>query len=237
MIVNVDQENDKPLTYRNNYPLASHIYHRLTNSDLTDGSMLHDRDEWSPYTVSKMLPTDSDRSFENDGIHSSIWTFIVRSVNNEIIQALRGSFALDPYIKVGDVVGKVNSIEKGNTPDFSQTVKFDTLSPVMIKEPELAENDKQIIGPEHGEFEKVVGEKLKRSYELATGKDGRKGVDIWIDGYSKTQVRVSHDDDNLLPAWELEGHMRGESEILLNAYHGGIGAKTALGLGCWEVKE
>lgn len=165
------------------------------------------------------------------------WTFIVRSVNDDIIQTLRGSFALDPSINVGKATGRVTSIKDGRLPDFDNTVKFKTLSPVMIKNPKLADGDKKIIGPKTEGFEAVVCRKIEKSYEIATHDDSGEGVEIWIDDHSKTQVRVSHDEDTLLPAWELEGHMRGKKEVLLHAYHGGIGSKTALGLGCWEVVE
>lgn len=237
MVVNIDQKNELPIPYKNHYLLASHLYHRLTNSDLSDGSTLHDRNEWSPYTVSKVLPTDPERRFESDGIYSPTWTFILRSINEEIIQKLRGSFALKPQIKVGKTIGEVKSIKKGKNPDFTTTVEFSTLSPIMIKAPEIAENGKKIVSPEHNKFEDVICKKLQNSYELANDQLVEGKMDIWIDDHSKTQVRVSHNEEDLLPAWELKGHMRGNEEVLRHAYLGGIGAKTALGLGCWEVDD
>lgn len=235
ILVQVDQKNSAPIPYTNTYFLASHIYHRLSNLKIFEDENLHDRDEWSPYTVSKVLPTAKDKRFDEKGIHSSRWSFIVRSLDPQIIQTLRGAFAIDPAIVVGDATGTVKNIISPKKPDFTRPLHFRTLSPVMIISEELTEGDKRVLGPDHPSYEKVLAEKIKKSFTLHTEEESESEVELWIDKYSKTQVRVTHRDDVFLPAWELRGYMRGPANVLEHAYLGGIGAKTALGLGCWDV--
>lgn len=235
VLIYVNQKNKAPIPYTNAYFLASHIYHRLSNLKLFKNEYLHDRNEWSPYTVSKVLPTAKDKQFKKDGIHSSRWSFIIRSLYPQIIQTLRGSFALEPQVVVKNAVGNIKNIVSPAEPRFEKSLHFRTLSPVMIMSDELAEENKRVLGPEHPSYEKVLAQKIKKSFALYNGKDIEGDVELWIDDYSKTQVRVTHREDVFLPAWELQGHMRGPAKILEHAYFGGIGAKTALGLGCWDV--
>jgi len=237
IVVHVDQENDDLIPYRNEYPLASHIYHRITNTDIFEDFDLHGRNEWSPYVVSRVLPTDPEKKFSEDGIYSEIWTFVVRSVEEKIIDTLKGSMSLDPSIRVGGARGEVVKVEEVGAPDLSQkTIKFKTLGPVMIRRNER-KNGKIIAEPTDADFEDLMVEKMIESYKLQTGDYNGKFLEVLITDHSMTRVRVSNNDDNLLPAWTLEGVLRGDPDVLRHAYFGGIGAKTALGLGCWEVEE
>ncbi len=237
IVVHVDQENDGLIPYKNEYFLASHVYHRITNADIFEDFDLHGRNEWSPYVVSRVLPTDPQKEFLDKGIRSSTWTFIVRSVEKRIIDTLKGSISLDPIVSVGEAVGEIVKVEEVELPDLSQEiVKFKSIGPVMIRRKER-KNGKEIAEPTDKDFEDLLTKKMLNSYELRTGDANGKSLDVWITGHSMTQVRVSHNEDTLLPAWTLEGVFRGDGEVLKHAYLSGIGAKTALGLGCWEVKD
>ena len=50
-------------------------------------------------------------------------------------------------------------------------------------------------------------------------------------------VKVSSIDDpsSKLKAFELKGNISGDANIIKFIYHRGLGSKTGLGLGCWEV--
>ncbi len=195
---------------------------------------MHDKKEWTPYTMSLFFPTSDEKRFEKDGIYSSTWSFIFRALDKSIIRVLRGSFAMDPEFKINEAKYEIVSLDEQDIPDFSSPINFKTRSPLIILSPEHSEDGKDAIGPENDYYEDVFIEKMQKFYNMYHETDKEFKVDLEIKDYERKGVRVSKK-GFALPAYELEGRLDAPQELLEFCYLGGFGAKTALGLGCWDV--
>lgn len=232
IMISVKQKNEGLIPFQNGYYLGAHIHERF--KDYPFGDHLHDKNEWSPYTISRVLPTDDDKEFiPGEGIKTKYYVFLFRTLEKDIIKALRGSIAVDPEIQLKNSVGVINGVKELDVPDFSGSVEFETKSGVIIYD---SENKDEILSPKDDNFIREMKEKMRYCYNRYTGEKIDGDLNIMIDDYDKNTVRVSSNGHSV-PAFELEGKMNGTEELLKFSFLSGIGASTALGNGCWDVVE
>jgi len=230
ILVEVKQQNDELIPFKSGYYLGTCIKKKLAsspiNQEMTDG--------WTPYTLSRVLPTAKDKEFlPGKGIKSDIWAFLFRSLDESIIQSFRASVAIDPSIKVRNCIGNVEGIRELDIPNFNKSVKFDTRSPIIIYD----KKHERVLDAEEEDYVEQLKETIINRYEKETSNTFEEDLTILIDNHSKTQVKVSSRKNAHKPGYALEGVMKGPRELLEFAYLGGIGSSTALGCGCWEVSE
>jgi len=230
ILVEVKQTNKEFLPFKSGYYLGACIHDKLGESPL--GGDTHDENGWSPYTLSRALPTDENKEFVPEkGIKTEIWAFLFRSLDENIIQSLRGALTINPHIRLRSAEGRITGVKELEIPDFKNSVKFETRSPILLYDKDCEE----VVGPNDCDYAEEMKNTIINRYQKETGKDVEGDLKVLIDDHNSTQVKVSSKKNVYLPAYEVEGVMKGPADVLRFAYLGGIGSSTALGLGCWEV--
>ncbi len=238
IMIYIETLNDKPIPFKNEYYLSSFIRERLSNSPFFYEDNIHDSNQSTPYTISRIFPLDDDKRFEDDvGIFTEDYSFIFRSLNNDIMKVIRGSLGINPRVKLEDSIGNVKKLNTLNEPQFDNEINFKARSPILLKTPSDLETDNKYLEPTDDKYEEILASNMLETYKRYSCESVGNEVNVKINEYDKTHVRITSKEKITAPAYLLEGKIEASSDILEVAYYGGLGSLTGMGLGCWDVVE
>lgn len=227
VLIRVKNLNNSLLPFEHNYTLAIAIYNKLQYYQNSIRE-LHTKEFQDIHTISTIIPQEPD--FGADGISFQKGFFILRSYYDDIIEHLRLAISLDGTLRVGDLYLEVTGIRETVAPKFeSGTVKFKTLSPVLVRDYE----DRNTFRTHADDVPDNLSRSMVWSYASFTSKTPETPK-ITISSLKRKTVRVSKS-GTVLGAVVLKGTIKGDLDLLQFSYFKGIGSKTGLGLGCWEV--
>jgi CRISPR-associated endoribonuclease Cas6 len=226
-LLRIKNLNGSLLPYEHNYNLSIAIYNKLQYYQ-DSIRKLHTKEFQDIHTISTIIPQEPN--FGTDGISFQKGFFIVRSYYDDIIDHLRLAISLDGTLRVGDLHLEVTGIKDTVAPKFeSGYVKFRTLSPVLVRDFE----DRSTFRTHADDVPDNLSHSMAWSYTSFTSQSSD-NPEITISSLKRKTVRVSKT-GTVLGAVVLRGSIKGDPELLQFSYYKGLGSKTGLGLGCWEV--
>lgn len=212
--------------------MAISIYKKLTyyQKDIRE---LHIPSQIGFYTFSNIITTRGIK-FGNNGLDIPEGYIIFRTLDDKVISYLRLGVMENPFLLIKDVTYKITAIHSIPKQDIlSSDINFKSISPVLVRN---FENRKMYISDER-EIQQNLN--LVLNYQIKTyfGIDSPNIAVSNISSRKKT-VRISSNGkkESITSGFNLSGKIIGSPEIISLLYYRGLGSKTSLGLGCWEVE-
>lgn len=227
ILLKIRNSNGLLLPYEHNYKLATAIYDKLRYYQESVRE-LHRKDFQDIHTISSIIPHNSQ--YHSTGIKFDKGLFVVRSYYDDVIDHLRLAISLDEKIRIGELELVITRIQDTLKPEFNKgKVNFKTISPVLVRD----QADRKTFRTHLDDVPENLAHSMVWSYDSITSNQaGTPSVNIT--NLKRKTVRVSND-GSTLAAVLLTGSIIGDSELLQFSYFKGLGSKTGLGLGCWEV--
>jgi CRISPR-associated endoribonuclease Cas6 len=227
ILLRVKNTDNSLLPYEHNYTLSIAIYNKLQYYQ-DSVRKLHTKEIQDIHTISTIIPQNPQ--YETAGINFQKGFFILRSNYDDIIDHLRLAISLDGTLKVGDLYLEVTGIKDTDEPSFdSGDINFRTLSPVLVRDQE----DRKTFRTHTDDVPENLSLSMSWSFSSFTSKSVEKPT-LTITSLKRKTVRVSKS-GTILGAVVLRGSIQGDPDLLRFSYYKGLGSKTGLGLGCWEV--
>lgn len=229
LILNIKRVSGNVIPYEYNYYVALAFYTKLNRYN-TEVRKLHDRDNISIHTFSNII--SQSFKFGTNGISLDDGFIIFRSIDKRMESHLRLAIAEDPHLRICDATYLVRSIKNTEKPKPKDSYKFRTLSPVVVRD--FESRTKYVDSTEDLELNLrksmtwVLENKLMHSPDK---------LDIKIFNGKRKTVRISSQNkkEAITSGFNLTGSIEADPLTFELLYHKGLGSKTGLGLGCFEV--
>jgi len=246
-----------PVNYQ--YPISAWIYKVIHNGNNGFATWLHQQGYLG---TGKQYKLFTFSQLQLDKFHLDGDRLIISNPEMELIISFWADEAAEPFIKgiftsqtgtLGDQKSKesfrIIQIEKLIEPEFTPTMHYKTLSPIVVSKRRSDGNKNAVfIGPEDEDFTRILKENLinkysawmmsnsqvqSTSFEFGTG-------DFKYKLFSKAKTRLISIKANTPQQTRVKGNL---FEFSLTAphslhkmgYHAGFGEKNSLGFGCVEV--
>ncbi len=232
LVLKTKRISGKIIPFEYNYFLGISIYKKL-NYYQEDVRKLHTAKQIGLYTFSNIISGKKVEHGDN-GLDIGEGFIIFRTLDNKISSYLRLGIMENQNLIIKDVLYKVISIKKINIiPKFESKIRFKTLSPVLVRD---FRNKKMFISDPkmvQKNLNLIIDYQMKRYFEL-------KNSYVYLDNISATKktIRISSNGkkESITTGFNIKGTISGSPEALMILYYHGLGSKTSLGLGCWEVE-
>lgn len=233
-LINLTRTKGTIIPYEYNYYLSICIYSKLKLYQ-ANVRKLHDKNQPGLHTISNIISFETRRGI--NGLDIPKGFIIVRSINQEINDFLRLGLALEPTIQICDVTYAVKGVRKIADKISTKTeVKFKSISPVLVRD----FVNKKLFVDNEDRLEKNLNELTKWTLEHNYGFSPAtlKNLKITVDKSKQKSVRISNTKakESITTAFQISGRIIANPEVLKILYYKGLGSKTSLGLGCWEVE-
>ena len=232
--LSIRRVDGKIIPFGYNYFIGISIYKKLLNFQ-EDIIPLHTGAQVGIYTFSNIISPfiPSSELFADNGLNIDKGYIIFRTLNEKLIDYLRLGILQDNKIRIKDTVYEVSRIE--NIKPYNSDVwelKFKSLSPILVRD--------YIRKGLYVNNEKNVASNLKLVIENQLSKFfGINGSSVNFTNltHRKKSIRISSNGkkESISTGFEVSGTIIAQPDILKLLYYKGLGSKTSLGLGCWEV--
>jgi CRISPR-associated endoribonuclease Cas6 len=232
-IVSIERSKGKIIPFEYNYYLSISVYSKLEIYQ-QEIKQLHQKNQPGIHTISNII--SNGVKYSNEGLDVQKGFFILRSIDNKIGPYFRLGLSSDPYIKIVNTIYDVKSVrDSPGRLNGQEQVKFRTLSPVLVRDfynRKLFVTDAEKV---EENLNLITKWSLKNQFGISEGVSDNISIKI-MEKHPKT-VRVSSgpQKESRTRAFDLRGEIAGDPGVLEVLYHRGLGSKTGLGLGCWEV--
>ncbi len=228
----IKRENGKIIPFEYNYFLGISIYKKLSYYQ-EDVRKLHTRQQIGIYTFSNII-TDKKINYGDNGLDIEGGFIIFRTLDNKITSYLRLGILENQIFKIKDVTYRLTGIKSiSKIPKFEPDIKFKTLSPVLVRDftnKKMFVNDPDKV---QENLNSIINYQMKTYF-------GIENSDIYLSDISCTRktIRISSIEkkESITSGFNIKGRITGSSDALTLLYYHGLGSKTSLGLGCWEVE-
>ncbi|WP_321429124.1 CRISPR-associated endoribonuclease Cas6 [uncultured Methanolobus sp.] len=235
--ITIRKTSSSPLHYDYQYGLASMLYHRLTNANITLANELHSHQGFKFYTFSNLVIEDWIPN--KYGLNFTKAHFFISSPDPEFIRSFTEGLLMEPEFFLGKGQKAnliIESAEILPQPEFSDTCKFTTLSPLYVKTmrkkgDKLAEFD---LYPKDAKFYENLHTNLCSRYEEYYGHKVEQDFFDILDVMDVKAKRVSID-NSFRRCSMLKMKLEASPELVKFAYDAGLGEKNAMGFGCMGV--
>lgn len=183
------------------------------------------------YTISSIITKNGE--IKDNGIYTNQFFIILRSLDDEFINKLKVAFSFYPEIRIGGTKFSIYEIKDTKIALFNNIVNFKSLSPVLIRYKDKLDN----FVTQENEIEPNLKAWMLNTYYKYTGKKFDINFSIDIDKIKIKSVMVSSNKIKLRALLLYGKFKMADPEMLRLLYYKGLGSKTGLGLGCWEVTE
>ncbi|WP_196795571.1 CRISPR-associated endoribonuclease Cas6 [Ferroplasma acidiphilum] len=230
----IKRVDGKIIPFEYNYFIGISIYKKLLNFQ-EDIIPLHRSSQIGIYTFSNIISPFIPRSelFADNGLNIDKGYIIFRTLNEKLIDYLRLGILQDNKIRIKDTVFEVSRIEdiKPYNGDADE-LKFKSLSPILVRDyirKKIYVNDEQNVAPN---LKLVIENQLSKFFGINSS-----SVNFSDLTPRKKSIRISSNGkkESISTGFNLSGTITAQPDILKLLYYKGLGSKTSLGLGCWEV--
>ncbi len=231
------------LPYNYNYFLASAIYAFLNEADVFLADFFHDhgfRCDGKAFKLFTFSPLFSRRrEIFKDGIalQGSIDWFI-SSPREEFVSGLARGILRQGFLGLMGQRLIVEKVEVLKAPELETRVRFRTLSPIVVSTgaPDGSNRlRKKYLNPEDPEFERILGENLRRKYEACYGRSSASnGVSVEL--LRKPQSKLLEYKGIKIRGWFMNFLIQGDVELIKVGYEAGFGENNSAGFGMVEVE-
>jgi CRISPR-associated endoribonuclease Cas6 len=246
-----------PINYQ--YELSSWIYKTINSSDSEFASWLHnagyiaENRKFKLFTFSNLKPAKykiaGDRLIiESENVELTVSFFLPETVEHFITGLFRNqTFHLGD--KISSVGFIVRQIEKQPDIEFTNTMYFRTISPMIIsKNTEPGQKYAQYLSPEEIVYGDLLVNNLVNKY-VALAEKGQiqtnKGlaldevpIGLLLDGKPRQKlikIKAGNESETFLKGYLFSFRLSAPIELIRIGYYGGFGEKNSLGFGCCEV--
>ncbi len=226
--LNLERENNSVIPYEYNYFIGISLYKKLMAFQ-KDNFQLHNKNQIDLYTFSNII--SKNYKIGDNGIDIKDGFIIFRTINDKISPYLRYEMSADPYIKIKDVAYNVRSIKNIKTSVLPNKVTFKTISPVIIRN----YSNKKLYIDRNEEVEENLNKIT--NYQLNNYFGIKQEISIKLKNIKEKTIRISSNGlkESITRGFNLSGIIEGDASAINFLYYKGLGSKTSLGLGCWEV--
>jgi CRISPR-associated endoribonuclease Cas6 len=232
-IVSIERTEGKIIPFEYNYYLSISVYSKLQTYQ-QEIKRLHQKSQPGIHTISNIISKVA--KYGDGGLDIQSGFFILRSIDNKIGPYFRLGLSADPFIKIVNTIYEVKSVrDSPGKLNGQKQVRFRTLSPVLVRK---FDNRKLFVTDAERVEENlnlVTKWSLKNQFGISESVVDDISIKV-LEKHPKT-VRISSGSqkESITRAFDIRGEMIGDPGILEVLYHRGLGSKTGLGLGCWEV--
>ncbi len=169
------------LPINNSHLISSLIYNIVDKSSSDYAERLHEQGyrlqnrAFKLFTFSPLYPGNHHKwvMHENGTMSSaeSLLHVTVSSPKNEFIEHLVIGLLQEPLVWIGNERFRVETVRKLDSPDFTDTMQFIMLSPLVCTTKRELEQYPQYLFPGDTEFERVLLENLCRKYQVLHGRE------------------------------------------------------------------
>lgn len=250
-----------PLNYQ--YPLSSWIYRVLGKGDREFSAFLHEHGYRQGNNKTFKLFTFSNLQFPD-----KMWRIIKGTDRMEIFSGtaqiilsfqipvaaekfVAGLFK-DQYAEIGDRISnvkmEVSTIEMLQQPEFSETMRFSALSPIVITQLTEKNKHEQYLKPGEINYEQLFFKNLidkHNAYERSVDVqaplftvENLKLTCLTNNPQSRLQTIKAHTNEEVkVRGYLFDFEITAPPALIKTGYESGFGAMNALGFGCGEVKS
>ncbi len=235
------------------YELSSCLYKVLNEGDSGFTSWLHDkgyckeRKAFKLFTFSNLYIPRWKREGDRLSILSDSVELVVSFYPIEAIDVFVMGLFKDRRIRIGDqksqVAFEVVSIERLPEPMFSETMRFQTLSPVFVEE-QFPDTDRTLhLSPRDPHFAGLLHLNLLEKYRAFYTKEPDAAwpvTQIQVLSIPKAKtitIKTGTPQQTRVKSYLFDFELKGEPELLRLGYDGGFGRLNSQGFGCVEVME
>lgn len=221
------------IPFEYNYYLAISLYSKLRLYQ-EEIKKLHQKNQPGIYTFSNIITKGA--KYGANGLDIQKGFFVLRSIDDNIESYLRLGLSVDPYLKIVESIFKVKTVTRtAGRLDNVDSANFRTLSPVLVRNFE----SKKLFVTEAEDVERNLNSVMKwvLKNQFGMDEDSVSSLGVSVSRPRPKSVRISSSPvkESITRAFEFSGRISGDSGVLQVLYHKGLGSKTGLGLGCWEI--
>ncbi|WP_342304174.1 CRISPR-associated endoribonuclease Cas6 [Methanolobus sp. ZRKC5] len=237
--VSIQKITNVSIHYDYQYGLASMLYKRLANANITLANELHSHQGFKFYTFSNLIIEDWIP--DKHGLNFTKAHFFISSPDSEFIRSFTEGLLLQPEFFLGrekKVNFIIESIEILPQTEFTDTCTFTTLSPLYVKT--MRKKDEKLVEidlyPKDAKFYENLHTNLTARYEEYHGhKIEHDFFDILdVNNFKPKRVSIGN---SFRRCSLLTMTLEASPEFVKFAYDAGFGEKNAMGFGCLGVVE
>lgn len=230
-ILTLKRVSGNVIPYEYNFYLALAFYSKL-EAYSKDIRKLHERNSISIHTFSNIITTSAKSGLNGLSIDSGFVIF--RSLDKRMESYLRLSISNDQFLRICDTTYMVKSIKSVPSPEWGNTLEFRTLSPVIVREFDSRTRYVDSFDELRANLERNLHWVLEK--KLLHVPDH---LELEIKQGKRKTVRISSQNkkESITTGFNITGTLKTDRLTFNLLYHKGLGSKTGLGLGCFEVSS
>ena len=241
-----------PINYQ--YPLSVFIYKTIESADPEHADWLHKNGfsngnkKFKLFTFSKLSIPEfriigNKIILESGRLHLIISMLIENTIESFMVGIFTNQkFRIFDTITAADFV--IKFVEIVPEPEFTETMKFHTLSPIVLTK-KIDNNGYKFLNPEDDEYPVYLRNNLLEKYRAYCATRNISEQDYKIDEIkilSKPKqklfkIKEGTPEENDIKAHYYDFEMKGSPKLLKFGYEAGFGKDCSLGFGCVKAIE
>ncbi len=212
-----------PISY--SYYFGSYIIRALARQDEDIAAKLHSMMPYKPYHFSRLLAKPV--RVENGILtfrRGTPATIYIASIEKDVMLAIMDALLSYGQIRVWKRIYTVEGVEPVNYPP--PKFEFTTLSPVHVSI--TRDGKKEALSPDNPVFHEELVQNILRKYSTFFGKPFGGKITIT---YNSIRPRMRYVKRTPIPAYDMDGTIAGDEDIVRLIWDVGLGEKNALGFG------
>ena len=241
--------NKLPINYQ--YELSAWIYRIIAQGDRLYAEWLHQNGYADKHRNFRLFVFSNIYSpgikNENDRLlfHSDKASFYLSLLPEKSTEAFIKGIFREQEFTLGDRVSKVQfavqQVELTPPPDFSKSVVFKTLSPVVVSAGQEDRQHARYVNPGEESYGQLIINNLIEKYRLYYQKPFEGDTDFKFERLSPfrsklIRIKAGTKEETKVRGFNYSFRLEADRELLKVMYEAGLGEKNAQGFGCVEYK-
>ncbi len=253
--INGQNKNTLPVNYQ--YPFASWIYKTIARGNPEFSDWLHKKGycdngkTFKLFTFSNLYVRKREIFDDRLKILSNDASFIISFYPVEIPEHFITGLFRDQQMSIGDKISQagftVSGVEKLADPEFSETMSYKCISPVVVSMKEEGKKYATYISPAHPNYKELFIKNLSEKHrlfcqttnqEVKTYQDFDFGFDF--SGNLKQRlitIKSGTKEESKIRSYLFSFTLKAPVDLQKTGFFGGFGEKNSLGFGCGEIRE
>jgi len=230
--------NNLEIPYNYNYALSSLIYNTIADSNLA--KKLHASDSFKFFTFSQIKVKQP--KFNKNGIiaKNGIFSFYLSSPINKLIKSLTCGFLEKKIIFLNEKMNTM-TVELIKTPIFNDKVRFNTISPIIIRAKREVNGKLRIwdLAPSEDFFKGIENNLIKKYCVFNKINQTSKKIKAQSEMANVKRKRITINNDSKPTyhrAYLMDLILEGDNDLINFAYDVGLGEKNSMGFGMIKLE-
>ena len=246
------QRHGDTLPFNYQYECSAVIYKIMARSDAAFAAWLHDngfqsdRKQFKLFTYSRLHIPQYQVKGNNMKILSDTieWyiSFLPEISTQQFIQGIFSEQTFELGNKFNKIQCTVNSVEVVPPPHFTDTMRFNTLSPacVVLKHSDKSE---EYIAPDRPEAARLILQNLLDKYRALNGTEyPAENIHFTLKTLTIPKpvlitIKAGTPEESRIRGFMGQLEISAPEPLMKIMYDGGIGSKNSMGFGCVEVRK